>query len=55
LVRLAHRAQGLAQRELSLLTNTGERFIGELEAGKSTCQLGKALAVATALRLQTGV
>src|SRR5688500_18921909 len=35
-----------SQRDLALAVNVGERFIVDLESGKPTCQLGKALAVA---------
>lgn len=44
----ARKALGLTQRELALSIGVGERFIVELEAGKSTAQLGKALAAAKA-------
>ena len=51
----ARKTLGLAQRELALAINSGERFIVDLEAGKPTAQLGKALAAAHAvgLRLST--
>lgn len=49
LVRARRREAGLSQRDLAAVADTGERFIVELEAGKPTCQLGKALAVARAL------
>ena len=44
----ARKALGLTQRELALAIGVGERFIVELEAGKATAQLGKALAAAKA-------
>ena len=44
----ARKALGLTQRELALSIGVGERFIVELEAGKATAQLGKALAAAKA-------
>ncbi len=44
----ARKALGLTQRELALAVGVGERFIVELEAGKPTAQLGKALAAARA-------
>lgn len=47
-VAKARRALGITQRELALAINVGERFIVELEAGKPTAQLGKALAAARA-------
>lgn len=48
LVAKARKALGITQRELALAINVGERFIVELEAGKPTAQLGKALAAARA-------
>lgn len=51
-VATARRALGLTQRELALVINSGERFIVELEAGKPTAQLGKALAAAQAVGLR---
>ncbi len=48
-IRASRRAAGLSQRDLAAIADTGERFIVDLEAGKPTCQLGKALAVASAL------
>ena len=46
LVRSRRQALGITQRDLALAVNVGERFIVDLESGKPTCQLGKALAVA---------
>lgn len=51
-VASARKALGLTQRELALTINSGERFIVDLEAGKSTAQLGKALAAAQAVGLR---
>jgi transcriptional regulator with XRE-family HTH domain len=48
-VASARKALGLTQRELALAINSGERFIVDLEAGKPTAQLGKALAAAKAV------
>ena len=47
---LARARKGLevTQRELALAVGVGERFIVDLEAGKPTAQLGKALAAAKA-------
>lgn len=47
-VARARKALGITQRELALAINSGERFIVDLEAGKPTAQLGKALAAARA-------
>lgn len=44
----ARKALDLTQRDLALAAGVGERFIVDLEAGKSTAQLGKALRVAQA-------
>jgi y4mF family transcriptional regulator len=51
-VAAARKALGLTQRELALAINSGERFIVDLEAGKPTAQLGKALAAAKAVGLR---
>jgi len=51
-VAQARKSLGLTQRELALAINTGERFIVDLEAGKATAQLGKALAAARAVGLR---
>jgi len=42
----ARKGLGLTQRELALAIGAGERFIVDLEAGKPTSQLGKALTAA---------
>lgn len=49
LVRRIRKAQGLRQDELAGAARVGVRFIVDLEAGKPTAQLGKALAVLSAL------
>lgn len=46
------KSQGLTQQELALTANTAARFISDLENGKPTCQIGKALHVAHCLGLQ---
>ena len=48
----ARKALGLTQRDLALAIGVGERFIVELEAGKPTAQLGKALSAAKAVGLR---
>ena len=55
LVRDERKAQGLTQEQLAGLTGVGVRFVRELEAGKESCQLGRALQVATALGLHVSV
>ncbi|MFP1133107.1 helix-turn-helix domain-containing protein [Asticcacaulis sp. W401b] len=51
-VARARKALGITQRDLALAINTGERFIVDLEAGKPTAQLGKALAAAKAVGIR---
>jgi HTH-type transcriptional regulator/antitoxin HipB len=51
-VAAGRRRLGLTQRDLALAVGVGERFIVELEAGKPTAQLGKALAAARAAGLR---
>lgn len=48
----ARRGLGLTQRELALAVGVGERFVVDLEAGKPTAQLGKALAAAKAVGMR---
>lgn len=48
-VRRVRKAQGLTQHDLALTANTAPRFISDLENGKPTCQIGKALLVARCL------
>ena len=52
IVRIARKAQGLRQDELAGAAGVGVRFIVDLEAGKPTAQLGKALQVLEALGCQ---
>jgi len=52
LVRRARRAAGLRQEDLALLANVGRRFVIDLEAGKPTCELGRALQVAKTLHIR---
>lgn len=51
-LRQVRKSQGLTQQELALIANTAPRFLSELERGKPTCQLGKALHVARCLGVQ---
>lgn len=48
-LRQARKQLGLTQPELALASGVGVRFIVELEAGKPTIQLGRALQVVDAL------
>ena len=51
-VKKERKAMGLTQAELALTSGTGMRFIGDLENGKSTCQIGKTLTVLKTLGLR---
>jgi y4mF family transcriptional regulator len=44
-IRRVRKAQGLKQVDLAGLANVGARFVIELESGKPTIQLGKAIKV----------
>lgn len=45
LVKNHRKALGMNQADLALVAGTGVRFISDLENGKRTCELGKALRV----------
>ena len=49
IVRSTRKAAGLRQDELAGAAGVGLRFIVDLEAGKPTAKMGKALQVLTAL------
>lgn len=44
-LRARRKSLRLTQRDLAMTCGTGVRFIGDLEGGKATCQLGKTLEV----------
>jgi y4mF family transcriptional regulator len=46
---MTRKAQGLRQDQLAGAAGVGQRFIVDLEAGKPTAQIGKALQVLRAL------
>jgi transcriptional regulator with XRE-family HTH domain len=52
LVRERREALKMRQDDLALATGVGRRFILELEAGKQSCQLGRALVAAAAVGLR---
>jgi HTH-type transcriptional regulator / antitoxin HipB len=45
IVRKTRKSLGVTQKALALTSGTGLRFVIDLEKGKETCQLGKALTV----------
>lgn len=52
LIKNTRKNIGLTQKDLALTSGTGLRFIIELEKGKPTCQLGKALTVLQTLGIK---
>ena len=54
-VRAARHRQNLRQDQLAAAANVGVRFIVDLEAGKPTAEIGKALAVLRALGLHLAI
>lgn len=52
LLRRRRSELGMNQSDLALATGVGRRFIIDLEAGKASCQIGKALLVAETLGLR---
>ncbi|KXF74781.1 XRE family transcriptional regulator [Paramesorhizobium deserti] len=53
-VREKRKGLGWTQTELAARSGTGERFIVELESGKPSCQLEKALIVARTVGMEIG-
>lgn len=51
-IRAARRAKGMTQRDLASASSVGVRFLIEMERGKPTAQLGKALDVLKALGIE---
>jgi HTH-type transcriptional regulator/antitoxin HipB len=50
-IRQQRRRLKVTQKDLAMSSGTGLRFIIDLERGKPTCQLGKALEIVRALGL----
>ncbi len=55
IVRQARREQSLTQEQLAATTGVGVRFIRELEQGKESCHIGKALTVVSMLGIDVTV
>lgn len=49
IVKRTRKEQGLTQEQLAATTGVGVRFIRELEQGKESCHIGKALTVVSML------
>ncbi len=54
-VKSYRKAQGITQEKVANYSNVGIRFIVDLEKGKPTCELNKALQVAQALGIKFDV
>ncbi len=52
MIRAARKNQGLTQEQLAATCGTGVRFIRELEHGKESCQIGKAMMVVKMLGME---
>ena len=52
LIRQTRKSWGVTQRELALTSGTGLRFVIDLEKGKETCEIGKALTVLQTLGIK---
>jgi len=55
IVRRTRKEMGVTQADLALTSGTGLRFLGEMENGKSTCQIGKVLSVMQTLGIRLKV
>jgi HTH-type transcriptional regulator / antitoxin HipB len=52
MVRETRKKLGVTQKDLALTSGTGLRFVIELEKGKPTCEIGKALTVVQTLGIR---
>jgi HTH-type transcriptional regulator/antitoxin HipB len=52
LIRDTRKHLGVTQRNLALTSGTGLRFVIDLEKGKETCEIGKALTVLQTLGIK---
>lgn len=55
LIRQERKQQGLTQEQLAGMIGVGVRFLRELEAGKESCQIGRAMQVLAGLGLVVSV
>jgi y4mF family transcriptional regulator len=51
-IQVTRKTQGMTQEQLAAACGVGIRFIRELEHGKESCHMGKALLVANMLGLK---
>lgn len=52
LIRDTRKILGVTQKDLALTSGTGLRFVIDLEKGKQTCEIGKALTVLQTLGIR---
>jgi y4mF family transcriptional regulator len=52
LIKQTRKSLGVTQKDLALTSGTGLRFVIDLEKGKETCEIGKALTVLQALGIK---
>jgi y4mF family transcriptional regulator len=52
LIRETRKKMGVTQRDLALTSGTGIRFVIDLEKGKTTCEIGKALTLLNTLGIR---
>jgi HTH-type transcriptional regulator / antitoxin HipB len=52
LIRKTRKSLGVTQRDLALTSGTGLRFVIDLEKGKETCEIGKALTILQTLGIK---
>ena len=52
LIRSTRKSLGVTQRDLALTSGTGLRFVVDLERGKETCEIGKALTILQTLGIR---
>lgn len=52
LIRDTRKKLGVTQKDLALTSGTGLRFVIDLERGKETCEIGKALKVLQTLGIK---
>jgi y4mF family transcriptional regulator len=52
MIRDTRKKLGVTQKDLALTSGTGLRFVIDLERGKETCEIGKALTVIQTLGIR---
>lgn len=52
MIRDTRKELGVTQKDLALISGTGLRFVIDLERGKETCEIGKALRVLQTLGIK---